>query len=95
MNQPTLPETPCSFDECPNLSRRTGLCWGHVKQQQRGQPLTPLRTGRIASNWNRLAEAALAYGEVDSTDDLNWNRGRDNLRKAALAYASGLEQSHH
>jgi hypothetical protein len=36
----------CSFEECDRKAEALGLCHAHYRQQNRGQPLRPLRAYR-------------------------------------------------
>jgi hypothetical protein len=37
----------CAFEGCGKERVALGLCWGHYRQQSRGQPLRPLLPGRV------------------------------------------------
>lgn len=75
---------PCAFDGCEADALKGELCPGHLKQRQRGQPLTALRR-RSKSPLERLTEAAIAYADASDASEDAFARARDNLRKAAAA----------
>ena len=67
-------ESYCAFPDCGEEAQRYGLCWGHVKQKQRGRPLTPLKEALSPE------EAVLAAGndwlEADENDEYRAARTR-------------------
>jgi hypothetical protein len=81
---------PCSVDGCYGVARRGGLCWGHVKRRTRKQTVNVLLVERPRSIFDRLQEAAITYCELKPTDDVGFERARDRLRKAAIAYARSV-----
>lgn len=74
--------TPCSVDGCENHVAKDGLCSGHYKRKQRGQPVA-VQLQAKPSGVERLREAALAYAEADEDDE--FARADANLLKAAAA----------
>lgn len=65
-----------------------GLCFGHRWRKKRGLPIeVPLRR-RYRSRRGPLEAAALAL--ADATEDREYQRGLDRLRKAAVRYAFSL-----
>lgn len=85
-----MSDVPCAVADCTNPARRAGLCWGHVQRRSRGQRVEGLLRERPDGAWARLVEAAVTLAELEATDDAGWLRARDNLRKAAAAYARQL-----
>lgn len=77
----------CTAPDCERAAARDGLCWGHLKQRQRGRRLTPLRE-RYESPWVRLVAAMEAYENADS--DEAFERAKDRCRKAAKAFVDSL-----
>ena len=88
-------ETYCEVCGRPG-DRGRHLCSAHQKRRADGDttPVGPARGGPAGarlheSPLHRLLEAALAYADADSEDDVAFQRAKDNLRKAAKAYARG------
>lgn len=92
---------PCLVDGClkPAGLRKGGYCEAHAKRRLRGQvvaePIGAPRGGHVLvtaeSTWLLLTEAALAYADADSDDEVDFRRATDRLRKAALSYAGLVE----
>lgn len=78
--------TPCSVDACPNEAKKAGYCWGHWKRKGRGQTVNVPLAERPKSAIERLTEAALTYADAGDADEAEFERAKDNLRKAAAAY---------
>lgn len=84
---------PCSVDGCPNAAKRGDLCWAHLKRRARQKPMTdPLsyKARGYSSPWEHLQRAAVRLADADSEDDAEYERRKDVLRKAALAYIRHL-----
>lgn len=45
MGAPSVIQVTCTFPDCDRQPVALGLCAGHYRQQLRGKPLRPLRTG--------------------------------------------------
>jgi hypothetical protein len=73
--------------DCLNLAQgRNRFCATHLKRQQRDQPLeTPVKK-RPQSPRELLSEAAIAYADVDASDELAYERAWERLRYAARTY---------
>jgi hypothetical protein len=76
---------PCDVDDCANETARSGLCWGHLKQRQRGQATHELRA-RGQGPRRVFLSAVLDLMEVDSGDEEAWRRCWHRLRVAARRY---------
>lgn len=72
----------CSGPECQRPVARSGLCWGHYRQRQRGHRLRPLEPRDLAPI-HSLTAAALAYAQADDED---YDRALARLKTAARRY---------
>lgn len=80
----------CRIDTCDREAVARGLCWPHYRRDVRGQDVDGPIHERPKTPWERLVGAIHAYMNVDDTDADGWERARDRLRKAAIAYALSL-----
>ncbi len=86
-----MPEATCRLPACDRPSRSPGgLCEAHHKRRQRGQSLDPPVRQRLDPA-GALLEAALAYADAPSEDDLAWWLARERLLVAAKRYARAAE----
>ncbi len=80
----------CTIGDCGEPAARAGLCWGHLKRRQEGRTvegaLSATRSPTVSPR-EVLREAAIAYADVDSSDDDEYYRVDQRLRKAAESYA--------
>lgn len=74
----------CSIDGCSRRAHAHGLCSAHLKRRNRGQPVNVTIRDSPKSEWEVLTENALAYANAESDED--FQRAKDNVRKAALTY---------
>lgn len=85
----------CQVGECTRPGVRylkdgvTRACWGHLKREKRGKPVSVQlkdpqggRRPRRAPS-KRLAAAALRYSDADPADDDEFQRSWENLMDAA------------
>jgi hypothetical protein len=76
----------CSGPSCDRVALAHGLCEGHRKQRQRGEPLTPLRpraaTASLAAADRLVQAAAIAF--ADCTLDLIPAAYQELLRAVAI-----------
>lgn len=93
---PGVSGNPCTaLEDCDRPVEKSGLCAGHRKQKQRGQPFTPLAVNRglPADSPHRLSyheamvQAALELADCDAEDDTRWERLVGALRRAAIRFA--------
>ena len=84
-------EAICDGPGCELPAFAHSKCIGHLRQRQRGQPLRPLR--ERLSAWDRLADAAIDFGNLTTNDDDAFRRARANLRAAARAWARSSDGS--
>lgn len=91
----------CRVDECTELAapRKGGYCWTHAKWKRLGKDMSkPVDSHHARAGARRktrleiLAEAAIAYADADVSDDIAFERARDNLRKAAERYGLELQR---
>lgn len=78
--------TDCTVDGCLRPARRSGLCWGHLKQRTKGKPLSDLAEKGHGPK-RVLQEAIYDWVEADASDKAAWARAWDRVRKAAVRYA--------
>lgn len=69
----------CNGPECERPVMRDGLCQGHVKQRQRGQPLTPLRDS-TRSPMEQAIDAMDVLMQAETDED--YQRAKWNVTKA-------------
>jgi len=73
----------CAIDGCTrSAAPRSALCWGHLKQRQRGQPLRPLASRRRPGSFATAVDAAIDARDIESEDDVAWTRALARLRMA-------------
>src|SRR4051812_1276753 len=71
----------CQFDGCDKHPRgANALCDGHLRQKQRGKPLSSLRPYRMPAG-ERLKRAATRYVNAGAEDDEEFERARVLLEK--------------
>ena len=75
----------CTVGDCVRLSERDGLCSTHRKRKQRGQQLSLPVVEKYADPWDRAHAASIDLANVDSEDDLEYQRAEDRWRKAIEA----------
>jgi hypothetical protein len=82
----------CSVDGCERVfvpgrsGGGRGMCGTHYQRWRRGTPLTtPIHRYRVEAI-ESLREAALAYAEAETADDLD--RAERRLRGAAVTFAN-------
>lgn len=89
----------CSAGECARAAYKDGLCGGHYKRRQRGQPLTPLRQamgGALGAkdHRDRLKDACFAYeNAIEGEDEAGIDRAWNNLVDAAEWVAMGVPKT--
>lgn len=66
---------PCSVPACPKAAKVHGLCWGHLKQLQRGQDIRPL-FANDESPRDRLERYSVELGNADTDNDAEYARVR-------------------
>jgi hypothetical protein len=87
--------TTCRVTDCGRPAVSGGLCHGHVKRRQRGQPLTPLGTAQggvlgAKDPRDRLKDACFAYGEALEQESADTAKPWENLIDAAEWVALGV-----
>lgn len=89
----------CTAGECTRTAYKDGLCGGHYKRRQRGQPLTPLRQAQGGSLGakdprDRLKDCCFAYEDaVEGEDQATIDRAWENLVDAAEWVAMGVPKT--
>jgi hypothetical protein len=63
----------CIGPECKEPAARGDLCWGHLKQRERGQVLRPI--AKLTPE-ERVIEAGSAYLEAEDDDEFRTTRAR-------------------
>ncbi|RKH09008.1 hypothetical protein D7X74_30465 [Corallococcus sp. CA047B] len=79
------PSITCIVEDCQDPARRSGLCWGHLRQRQRKAVVGEKRA------WGQgpkrvLMEAIFDLVEVDASDKVVWERAWLRVRVAARRY---------
>jgi hypothetical protein len=82
---------PCAVDGCVNESQRAGRCWAHHKRKCRGAVVDGSLAPRHQVPFDAVTEAALAYAEAEEDED--FERAREQLRRAAVRYVQSLPSS--
>jgi len=89
------PREKCLVEGCSRLEELAsgrsagGLCAAHRKRKQQGRPLEPPLhdgVGRLLTPRQALVAAGLGLGDIDSTDDQEFDRAVERLAYAALQY---------
>jgi hypothetical protein len=76
----------CAVPDCYREAHSGDLCQGHGRRKARGRPVaSSLREPR--TRWGRLTEAAIAFTEAPTDDDVEFLRRARQLRRAAQAYS--------
>ncbi len=79
------PQVECSQEDCHEPARRSGLCWGHLKQRQRKQVLGEKRE-RGRGLKAVFLESIYDLVEVDASDKRQWDLAWKRVRMAARRY---------
>jgi hypothetical protein len=74
----------CYGPRCSEPAERQGLCWGHMKQKQRGQELRPI----VSSPEGRVIE--IGSEMLEAEDDGEWDNARIRFLRAAEAMMRAL-----
>lgn len=73
----------CRVDECVGVAKKAGLCWTHLKRQQRGGDLKAPRRARLGS-WDAVVDAMYRYQSAE--DDAEYARARAALQRTMKAW---------
>ena len=72
-----------NYGDCPNRAVRDGLCWGHVKADQRNKSINVPLKQRPASRLEKAMEAGIRFLEADGEDE--YERAEKEWKKAIAA----------